>query len=151
MDSQIALALIASLTSLAVAVGGIPLNYLIGKPLATASDQAPNVVFGIHGGREVLPDCGLRGHRLIQEERDGNTKTATECDEGGSGRPVAAVAPLEGGRSSGSNSFEARAVAAARPALSKRRTDLWSRYVIGWGVPACPCSEERRVWCCTSG
>jgi hypothetical protein len=31
VDSQIALALIASLTSLAVAVGGVPLNYLIGK------------------------------------------------------------------------------------------------------------------------
>ena len=31
MDSQIAVAMIASLTSLAVAVGGIPLSYLIAK------------------------------------------------------------------------------------------------------------------------
>ena len=31
MDAQIALALIASFTSLAVAVAGIPLNYLLGK------------------------------------------------------------------------------------------------------------------------
>ena len=38
MDSQIALALIASLTSLAVAVGGIPLNYLIGKRLRRQHD-----------------------------------------------------------------------------------------------------------------
>jgi hypothetical protein len=38
VDSQIALALIASLTSLAVAVGGIPLNYLIGKRLRREHD-----------------------------------------------------------------------------------------------------------------
>jgi len=38
VDSQIALALIASLTSLAVAVGGIPLNYLIGKRLRRQHD-----------------------------------------------------------------------------------------------------------------
>jgi hypothetical protein len=38
VDSQIALALIASLTSLAVAVGGIPLNYLIGRRLRRERD-----------------------------------------------------------------------------------------------------------------
>jgi hypothetical protein len=38
VDSQIALAMIASLTSLAVAVGGIPLNYLIAKRLRREQD-----------------------------------------------------------------------------------------------------------------
>lgn len=38
MDSQIALALIASLASLAVAIGAIPLNYLIGKRLRREHD-----------------------------------------------------------------------------------------------------------------
>jgi hypothetical protein len=38
VDSQIALAMIASLTSLAVAIGGIPLNYLIARRLRREQD-----------------------------------------------------------------------------------------------------------------
>jgi hypothetical protein len=38
VDSQIALAMIASLTSLAVAVAGIPFNYLISKRLRREQD-----------------------------------------------------------------------------------------------------------------
>jgi hypothetical protein len=38
VNSQVALALIASLTSLAVAIAGIPLNYLIGKRLRREQD-----------------------------------------------------------------------------------------------------------------